>query len=489
MIFFKEIEKLYINLIKKVFFFIGISLLFFACQSTDRSKEKQINPTPPNFILILADDQGWNGTSVKMMHNEPGSKSDYFETPNLELLAERGMRFSDAYASAPVCAPSRYSIQFGKTPARLSLIRVGMNTDHIDHEGFTSIPKALKKINSQYRTAHFGKWGMGSNPFILGYDVSDGPTKNKDGNFDNNKSQWKNVFKKDPKHIFSLTDRAIEFMASSTAEKKPFYVQISHYAVHSNIESKEKSYTRLKDKPKGAQQKDLGFAAMTFDLDDGLGILLKKIKELGIEENTYLIYMSDNGSVPNIPGAKKYEKSYNYPLSRGKWDALEGGVRVPLIIAGPGIKNGSESAIPVSGTDLLPTLIDLAGNKKVTLSEIDGGSFASILLNKNNKQIKRAVEGIFFHVPYKNGIALKRPHSAVRKGDYKLIKFQDNNEILLFNLVKDKMEQLNLVTQKPEKARELEKILDNYLFEVHAPKWQDGITWKNTPLKEINSNY
>ena len=489
MIFFKEIEKLYINLIKKVFFFIGISLLFFACQSTDRSKEKQINPTPPNFILILADDQGWNGTSVKMMHNEPGSKSDYFETPNLELLAERGMRFSDAYASAPVCAPSRYSIQFGKTPARLSLIRVGMNTDHIDHEGFTSIPKALKKINSQYRTAHFGKWGMGSNPFILGYDVSDGPTKNKDGNFDNNKSQWKNVFKKDPKHIFSLTDRAIEFMASSTAEKKPFYVQISHYAVHSNIESKEKSYTRLKDKPKGAQQKDLGFAAMTFDLDDGLGILLKKIKELGIEENTYLIYMSDNGSVPNIPGAKKYEKSYNYPLSRGKWDALEGGVRVPLIIAGPGIKNGSESAIPVSGTDLLPTLIDLAGNKKVTLSEIDGGSFASILLNKNNKQIKRAVEGIFFHVPYKNGIALKRPHSAVRKGDYKLIKFQDNNEILLFNLVKDKMEQLNLVTQQPEKARELEKILDNYLIEVHAPKWQDGITWKNTPLKEINSNY
>jgi arylsulfatase A-like enzyme len=228
---------------------------------------------------------------------------------------------------------------------------------------------------------------------------------------------------------------------------------------------------------------------MTFDLDEGLGILLKKIKELGIEDNTYIIYMSDNGSVPNIPGAKKYEKSYNYPLSRGKWDALEGGVRVPLIIAGPGIKNGSESAIPVSGVDLLPTLMDLAGNKKIILTEIDGGSFASILLNKNNEQIRRAVDGIFFHVPYKNGIALKRPHSAVRKGDYKLVKFQDDKSILLFNLVKDKMEQLNIATQKPEKAKELEKILDNYLIEVHAPKWQDGITWKNTPLKEINSNY
>ena len=476
--------------IQQVLFIVGILLLVFACNSTDLSKkENEINTTSPNFILLLADDQGWNGTSVKMMDNESGSKSDYFETPNLELLAERGMRFSDAYASAPVCAPSRYSIQFGKTPARLSLIRVGMNTDHIDHDGFTSVPKALKKINSQYITAHFGKWGMGSNPSVFGYDVSDGPTKNKDGNFDNNRSQWEHVFKKDPKNIFSLTERAIEFINSSKAEEKPFYLQISHYAVHSNVEKKEKSYTKFKDRPKGAQQKDLGFAAMTFDLDDGLGRLLKKINELGIEDNTYIIYMSDNGSVPNIPGAKKYEKSYNFPLSRGKWDAYEGGVRVPLIVSGPGIKYGTESATPVSGTDLLPTLIELAGNKTIPLTEIDGGSFASILLNKKNQQINRAVDGIFFHVPYKNGIALKRPHSAVRKGDYKLIKFQDDKSILLFNLIKDKMEQLNLANLQPEKAKELEKILDSYLVEVHAPKWQEGITWKNTPLKEINSNY
>ena len=489
MIFFRTKEQRSTNFIKIVFYRIGIFLLLFSCNSTDFSKENKINPISPNFILILADDQGWNGTSVKMMHNEPDSKSDYFETPNLEQLAERGIRFSNAYASAPVCAPSRYSIQFGKSPARLSLIRVGMNTDHIDHEGFISIPKALKKINNKYKTAHFGKWGMGSNPFALGYDKSDGPTKNLDGNFINNKSQWKNVLKKDPKNIFSLTNKAIEFITSNISNKTPFYLQISHYAVHTNIESTEKSFNRLKDKPKGVQQKDIGYAAMTLDLDVGLGILLKKIKELGIEDNTYIIYMSDNGSVPNIPGAKKYEKSYNHPLSRGKWDAYEGGVRIPLVIAGPGIKNGSESAIPVSGSDLLPTIIDLAGNKSITLTEIDGGSFASILLNKNNEQIKRNVDGIFFHVPYKNNIALKRPHSAIRKGNYKLIKFQDDKSILLFNLVKDKMEQINLAPQKLKKAKELENILDNYLVEVHAPKWQEGITWKKTPIKEINSNY
>ena len=468
---------------------IGMIFYLGSCEMTNHSHQKLKKSPTPNFIFILADDQGWNGTSVKMMRDEPGSKSDYFETPNLVKFADSGMRFSNAYSSAPVCAPSRYSIQFGKTPARLSLIRVGMNTDHINHEDFISIPKALKKNNSDYRTAHFGKWGMGSNPSVLGYDVSDGSTKNIDGNFNNNKNQWQNVLKKDPKNIYSLTNRAIEFMNSSTLEKKPFYLQISHYAVHSNIESTQESYIRFKDKPKGLFQKDQGFAAMTYDLDQTIGILLEKVKELGIEDNTYIIYMSDNGSVPNIPGAKKYEKSYNYPLSRGKWDAFEGGIRVPLIISGPGIKNGSESAVPVSGSDLLPTIIELAGGKSIPLIETDGGSFMSILLNKDKKQIKRSVDGIFFHVPYKNGIALKRPHSAVRRGDYKLIKFQDDKSVLLFNLAKDKREEFNLANQNPEKAKELEKILDDYLIEVKAPKWQDGITWKNKPLKEINSNY
>ena len=197
-------------------------MLIISCKSDEHSAEKDELPVHPNFILVLADDQGWNGTSVKMMSSENGSRSYYHETPNLELLSQRGMRFSDAYASAPVCAPSRYSIQFGKSPARLSLIRVGMNTDHIDHDGFTSIPKALKKINNQYRTAHFGKWGMGSDPFVLGYDVSDGPTKNRDGNFDNDRSQWNNVLKEDPKHIFSLTNRAIDFISSSVVEKNLF---------------------------------------------------------------------------------------------------------------------------------------------------------------------------------------------------------------------------------------------------------------------------
>ena len=183
----------------------------FSCSNSLLEVSEKSEPSP-NFILILTDDQGWNGTSVQMMNDEPLSKSDYHETPNLENLASQGMRFSHAYASAPVCAPSRYSIQFGKTPARLSLIRVGMNSDHIQHETWTSIPKALKSINPNYVAAHFGKWGMGSHPEVLGYDQSDGSTQNKEGGFVNNKSQWDYTTMKDPKRIFSLTDQAVHFL-------------------------------------------------------------------------------------------------------------------------------------------------------------------------------------------------------------------------------------------------------------------------------------
>ena len=164
------------------------TILFFFKNEYYSQPDLKTENNSPNFIFILADDQGWNGTSVQMMDSEPLSKSDYHYTPNLEKLSKSGIRFSNAYASAPVCAPSRYSIQFGKTPARLSLIRVGMNTSHIEHDEFISIPKALKKIDNNYVAAHFGKWGIGSIPKTLGYDISDGPTKNKDGAFVNDKT-------------------------------------------------------------------------------------------------------------------------------------------------------------------------------------------------------------------------------------------------------------------------------------------------------------
>lgn len=477
--------------LRTCFFYIFISLLMLSCSNDSNKTNKKNAPAiSPNFIFILADDQGWNGTSVQMMNSEPLSKSDYYETPNLEKLASQGVKFSNAYSSAPICAPSRYSLQFGMTPARLRLIRVGMNTSHINHDTLLSIPKALKKVNKNYVAAHYGKWGMGSNPNSLGYAASDGTTKNKDGGFVNNKKQWEHTVQKDPKKIFSITQRATNFMEENAKSNIPFYLQISHYAVHSSIQSREKSYLKNQQKPKGKRHDNTGFSAMTEDLDEGLGQIMNKLKELGIENNTYVIYMSDNGAVPIIPAAKEYTESLNFPLSRGKWDALEGGIRVPLIIRGPGIIGNTESAIPVSGSDMLPTIIDLASENTIVLNnKIDGGSLKNILFNKSKKEVKRTVAGLFFHVPYKNGIALKRPHSAIRKGDYKLLKFQDNGELFLFNLANNKNEQKNLIEINPQKAKELENLLMDYLQEVHAPKWKEGINWKETPFKTINSTY
>lgn len=466
---------------------LGLILIFLSCKTSKLRKHK--DEKPPNFIVILTDDQGWNGTSVQMMDAEVQSKSDYHLTPNLEALANRGMRFSSAYASAPVCSPSRYSVQFGQTPARLKMIRVGMNTNHINHQTEHTIPKLLKKVNPDYKTAHFGKWGIGVHPSVLGYDESDGMTGNKDGvwNYKAKGKQWQNNVDEDPKKIFSTTARAIHFLERQADLKQPFFLQISHYAVHSDVMMRQKTLDKYQSKPKGMYQKHAGFAAMTEDLDSGVGVLLERLKALGLEENTYVIYTSDNGAVPIMPPKPKYNKGSNFPLSRGKWDAMEGGIRVPFVIAGPQILAGLESKTPITHSDLLPTIIDLAGLKLPLQDAIDGGSFKEILANKGKGNVSRFSEGLIFHVPYKNGIALKRAHSAIIIDDFKLIKFYGNGELMLFNLTEDLEEKNNLAAVLPNRVNTLEKALDSYLSAVKAPKWKPGITWKNKPIEKINS--
>ena len=468
-----------LNLITVLIFLLSLS-------SFSNKNKKESNP---NFIIILVDDQGWNGTSVQMMDNEINSKSDFYQTPNIEKLAKKGIRFSSAYASAPVCAPSRYSIQFGQTPARLKMIRVGMNTSHINHSTDFTIPKQLKSINSDYVTAHFGKWGMGSSPSVLGYDESDGATGNKDGVFTQKPQgvQWQNTIDEDPKKMFSITKSAIDFIDRQTKSDNPFFLQLSHYAVHSNILMREKTLKKYKNTPKGKYQKHTGFAAMTEDLDDSIGLLLDKIEELGIEENTYIIYTSDNGSVPVMPPKRFYKESYNYPLSRGKWDANEGGIRVPFIVAGPGIEKNVESKSVISFSDILPTIIDLAGKKINFNKYLDGGSLKNVLKNHKKTKVKRNINGLFFHVPYENGIALKRAHSAVILENFKLIKFYDNGQLMLFDLDIDLSEKTDLSSINLNKTLELELLLDNYLKKVSAPKWKPGIHWRNKPIKLINS--
>jgi arylsulfatase A-like enzyme len=432
----------------------------------------------PNIIFILSDDQGWNGTSVQMKAKSPDSKSDYHFTPNLERLAKGGMCFSQGYSPAALCCPTRRSIQFGQTPARQG-DDAQFEKNYSPNNQKLTIPRMLKAVNPKYRAAHFGKWDLRTDltPEDLGYDESDGNTRNSTGslgsNFDN-KEKWKKFTEmEDPKRIFSITNRAVGFMERQVKAKNPFYLQISHYAVHVAMQTRNETLQKYENKDKGRLHKIPAFAGMTEDLDSGLGKVLDKIEELKIANNTYIFYLADNGAVPWIPPDKKKhlgnplmfkgDPSRNFPLRAGKWMLYEGGIRVPFLVSGPGIKPGSNSDVPVIGWDLLPTIADLAGYKKPMPSAIDGGSFRSLLENQGNGVVKRPWEGFVFH-RYSDGY----PHSSIRIGDYKLVRFWKNGELYLFDLKNDIGETNNLAKKSPQKTQSLEKKLMVYLRSVNS---------------------
>lgn len=446
----------------------------------------------PNFVVILTDDQGWSSTSVSMIP-DGDLASDYHRTPNLRRLAEEGMRFSQGYAPAGLCCPTRRSLQFGQTPLRQGddaqfAVRYPTHGDQL------TIPKLLKLRNPRYRAAHFGKWDLrrseerGTTPLApehLGYDESDGNTDNGIGSEGDDGSpdpiakdqKWsRHAVLKDPKRIFSLTDRGCDFVKRMTAAGRPFYLQLSHYAVHADFQVQAETLAAVKKRPAGMIHANAPFAAMTEDLDAGVGRLLECLDRLEISEVTYVFYLSDNGGVPWIPPNKEKllsqqgqvdDAGRNYPLRSGKWTVFEGGIRVPFVVRGPGIAANSVSHVPVVGWDLLPTIGDLAGYEGPLPSNLDGGSFRALLQNGGNGSVHRPVRGLVFH-RYSNSY----PHSAIRLGDYKLIRFwkQLNGipPIQLFDLTQDVGETENLAAKMPQKARELEMLLRQYAEEVNS---------------------
>lgn len=431
-------------------------------------------PTPgrPNIILILSDDQGWNGMSVPMHPNRPDACSDYYETPNLARLARQGMRFSQGYAPAPICTPTRRSIQFGMTPARQ---RGTEFTSSFNPTAHRSIPQVLKAIDPTYATAHYGKWGsrMGADPASVGYDDSDGGTNNVTGGYDPaTKDPWFNAMvNDDPKRTFSVTRRAMNFMAEQAAAQRPFYLQVSYYAVHVDIEARQATLEKYRAKAAGRVHRSAPFGAMTEDMDTGVGMILDQVRALGLENTTYIFFMADNGGVPRMPPnfAKRVappdpaDPFQNDPLRGGKWTLFEGGIRVPFMVAGPGVAAGSFCTEPVVGWDLLPTFAELAGTTENLPEELDGYSFAKLLQDGGRGAIARTPASLVWHAPFKSP-----GHSAVRLGDYKLVKFYDPPRLLLFDLKTDLGETRDLAAAMPDKVAELHRALLDYLAAVDA---------------------
>ncbi len=442
------------------FFLLFTMVLVNAFAATDIPEN---GSSSPNFIVILTDDQSWVGTSFLANPEDTRSRSDYYETPNLERLARKGMRFTNGYAPAPFCCPTRKSILTGQTPARHEYQKDRANWTKNFRKQLT-IPQLLKKANPAYRTAHFGKWDARYDqvtPEEMGYDFSDGLTGNNTGGGKKN-VEWP-VALEDPKLIFSLTERAGAFMEQQVKAGNPFYLQVSHYAVHLAITYTQRSLQKYQAKSPGSKHHIPEFAAMTEDMDTGIGLLLDRVESLGLSDNTYIIFLSDNGGRRAQPIGGKQEQARNHPLRDGKGSMYEGGIRVPFIVAGPNVEKNSYCHVPVSGVDILPTLAELAKYPGSLPPVLDGGSIRSIIHNKGVGEVKRNQPFLVFHQAVG-----RKPQSAIRQGNYKLVKIWEEETTELYDLSKDVGEEMNLAKTMPGKKEALEKLLVAYLQQVGA---------------------
>lgn len=426
--------------------FILCSMLALAAQAAER----------PNIVFMLSDDQGWNGLSVAMHPDVPGSKGDIYHTPNLERFAAQAMRFSAGYAPAPVCSPTRVSLQTGKSPAQLHWTKAAPA-----EEGHKLLePRLIKSIpasevttgeilrDAGYATAHYGKWHIaGGGPGQHGYDEHDGDTGNE------NAFQFTDP---NPVDIFGMADRAAKFMEKSSKAGKPFYIQLSWNALHAPENALKATMAKYQKELGSQNAKRTATAAMTEDLDTGVGRVLDSIERLGLAKNTYVIYMADNGA----GGGKK-------ALRGGKGGVWEGGIRVPLIIRGPGVEPNSWCHVPAVGFDFFPTFCEWAGVPKSKLPpRIEGGSIAGLLTHGGQGEVHRERTGIVFHFPHYQGE--DGPQSAIIDGHLKLVKLYEDERIELYDLSQDIAERNNLAGQMPDQVKRLTKELDQSLAQNKA---------------------
>ena len=441
----------------------------------------------PNFIIIYMDDLGWHQTSVRMMDSEPMSKHSFYNTPNVERLAEMGRCFSNGYAPTATCTGSRVSILFGQTSARTQY-RYVFDVFHQKQrpEGYAgqySLADSVKTAGKNYITAHFGK-GMTEKLKLVNYDVTDEYEEHApNGNLHGEKidiPSRKDLPPDNPKRIYSLIDESMKFLKKN-AGKRPFMMMVSHYSVHvphaasqKYIDKWQAKYDAL-EKPTDKEELRLFereckplYGAMLEETDQHIGIILDYLKKVGELDNTYIIFTSDNGS-ECIPRTKENRRN-NGPLQEGKYSCFEGGIRVPFIVSGPGIRGGAYCDVPVVQWDLLATLHDLSGNETPLPDDIDGGSLKNVFYKGNKGKVKRGAPGIIHHFPSHYQV----PISAIRIGDYKFMRNMNTDEKKLFNVVVDYREKNDLAQKMPKKVASMDKILRTYIEEVDGGDVKDS---------------
>jgi arylsulfatase A len=439
-----------------------ISAVFLLAGCYGSPKQTAKSDKPYNIVFILADDLGWNQVGF--------NGTTYYETPNIDGIAEQGMTFTNAYAAASICSPSRASLMTGKYPARLRI------TDYIPGSPYPyqklTTPQMIMALPLEevtiaellqehgYISGHFGKWhlnadknyapGRKGDPGSQGFDVvltTEKPAETDDPNMDAHKTKL-------------ITETTIDFIEKN--KDKPFFAYVSYNTVHRPLMERQELIDKYAAKPgAGDSANNPVMGAMIETMDKGVGQILQKLEALGLSENTIVVFYSDNGGLKLLQDQK--------PFRGGKAMLFEGGTRVPLAVKWPGmVKPGSSNATLVSTIDFFPTLAGIAGQQKLP-KEVDGVSLLPLLLQTGS--VNR--DALFWHYPHYHHLGYK-PGASIIMGRYKLIEWfepflrDEPHPVSLFDISADPGETRDLADQMPDKVKELQLRLHTWQKQVGA---------------------
>ena len=468
---------------KKLLFAFISAVFFVGC--VNKAEKEEVKH--PNVIFFLVDDLGWSDVGCY------GSK--YYETPAIDQLAGEGMRFENAYAACCVCSPSRASILSGKYPGRLHITHAipidgsarmaaqGIQTPLLDADYVKNMPleevtiaEALKSVG--YKTGMIGKWHVCWDkeyyPEYQGFDVNIGGDGmgNPGSYFFPYKGKWR-MTPNDPLIEWNaveggeegeyLTDRLTVEAEKFIRQNKdnPFFLYLSHYAVHTPIQGKDSLVNKylLKEKDEVMGHDNPGYAAMIESVDQSLKHVEKVLEELNLDDNTIIIFTSDNGGFGRVTS--------NYPLRGNKGNFYEGGIKVPMIIKYPGkIKAGTLSDVPTSSPDFYPTILGLLNLPLKPEQHMDGVDLSPVLVGRADKVDRDA---LYWHFPNYIGAGHPNPStpcSVIHMGDWKLIEWLEIEQCELYNLAKDPKENTDLAAEMPEKVKELKTKLAEWRKEA-----------------------
>lgn len=472
-----------------------LAAVLSACLAAACAPSSEPEPLPPsvrNVVWIIVDDLGWRDIAA--------AGSTFYETPHIDRLAAEGTRFTQFDTASPVCSPTRASFMTGKHPARVQITnwiggeQAGMlrQAEYLRRLPLEEVTPGEAFKTAGYVTGYMGKWHLGDGdhmPDAQGFDVTVAV------NGAGQPATYFYPYRRENSSVWDvpdleggaegeyltdrLTDEAVRFL--QTYADQPFFLVLSHYAVHTPLESKDELASKYQAKADQLGPIDVPFApvsrlaiskqrqdhavygGMVESTDDSVGRILDTLDELGLAESTAVVLVSDNGGLSTLPPGRTSMPTSNLPLRAGKGWLYEGGVRAPLIIKWPGADAAPTIDVPVTSMDLYPTLLDMAGLPALPDQHVDGLSLAPLLGGEEG--LER--EALFFHFPHYHGSG-NRPSGAVRVGDLKLVEWFEDGSVELYDLAADPSEEVDLTYSEPGEVARLREIIGRWRVAVDA---------------------